>query len=50
MNTLRALVGGCFVLTIIGFVVVVPLGWCLVLGIGLANPHVLIAGSCMSGH
>lgn len=47
MNTLRALVGGCFVLTVIGFVIVVPLGWGLVLGIGLANPHVLVAAGRM---
>jgi hypothetical protein len=44
---LRALVGGCFVLTVIGFVVVVPLGWSLVLGIGLVNPHVLLAATRM---
>ena len=47
MNTLRALVGGCFVLTVLGFVVVVPLGWCLVLGISLVNPHVLVAATRM---
>jgi len=47
MNTLRALVGGCFVLTVIGFLVVIPLGWCLVLGVGLVNPSVLVAATRM---
>ena len=47
MNTLRALVGGCFVLTVMGTVIVLPLGWSLVLGIGLVNPSVLIAASRM---
>jgi len=47
MNTSRALVGGCFVLTVIGFVVVVPLGWSLILGFGLVNPNVLVAASRM---
>ena len=47
MNTLRALVGGCFVFAILGFLVVVPFGWCLVIGIGLVNPGVLIAAGRM---
>ena len=29
-------------LTVIGFVVVVPLGWSLILGFGLVNPNVLV--------
>jgi len=33
MTTLRALIGGGFLLAIIGFVVFVPLGWSLLLGI-----------------
>jgi hypothetical protein len=45
MNALRALVGGCFVFAVIGFVVVVPLGWCLVLGISLVNPSILVAAT-----
>jgi hypothetical protein len=33
MTTLRALIGGGFLLAIIGLVVFVPLGWSLLLGI-----------------
>jgi hypothetical protein len=47
MNALRALVGGCFVFTVIGFIVVVPVGWCLILGIGLTKPSILTAASHM---
>jgi hypothetical protein len=44
MTTLRALVGGYFLLAVMGLVVAVPLGWTLVLGIGEAYPEKLIQG------
>jgi hypothetical protein len=44
MTTLRALVGACFLLGVMGFVVSVPLGWAIVLGIGAAYPEKLIKG------
>ena len=33
MTTLRALVGACCLLGVMGFVVYVPLGWAIVIGI-----------------
>ena len=42
MTTLRALVGGCFLLTAMGLVVSAPLGWSIVLGIGQVHPEKLI--------
>jgi hypothetical protein len=42
MTTLRALVGACFLLGVMGFVVSVPLGLAIVLGIGAAYPEKLI--------
>jgi hypothetical protein len=44
MTTLRALVGGSFLLAVIGLVVSVPLGWSIVLGIGQVYPGKLIKG------
>jgi hypothetical protein len=44
MTTLRALVGACFLLAVMGIVVSVPLGWALLLGIGEANPEKIIQG------
>jgi hypothetical protein len=44
MTTLRALVGACFLLGVMGFVVSVPLGWAIVIGIGAAYPEKLIKG------
>ena len=44
MTILRALVGACFLLGVMGFVVSVPLGWAIVLGIGAAYPEKLIKG------
>ena len=44
MTTLRALVGACFLLGVMGFVVSVPLGWAIVLGIGAAYQEKLIKG------
>jgi hypothetical protein len=45
MTTLRALIGGGFLLAIIGFVVFVPLGWSLLLGIvEEAYPEKIIQG------
>jgi len=42
MTVLRALIGACFLLAVIGFVVSVPLGWAIVLGVGAAYPEKLI--------
>ena len=42
MTGLRALVGACFLLALMGFVVSVPLGWTIVLGIGEAYPEKII--------
>ena len=43
MTTLRALVVGCFLLAVMGMVVVVPLGWwAIVLGIGKTYPEKII--------
>ena len=39
MTDLCALIGACFLLAVMGFVVSVPLGWALVLGIGAAYPE-----------
>ena len=36
MTDLRALVGACFLLAVMGTVVSFPLGWAIVLGIGEA--------------
>jgi hypothetical protein len=44
MTTLRALVGGSFLLAVIGLVVSAPLGWSIVLGIGQVYPGKLIKG------
>ena len=44
MTTLRALVGGSFVLIVIGLVASAPLGWSIVLGIGQAYPEKLMKG------
>jgi hypothetical protein len=44
MTTLRALVGGSFVLIVIGLVISTPLVWALILGFGHAYPEVLIKG------
>jgi hypothetical protein len=44
MTTLRALVGACFLLAVMGTVVSVPLGWAIVLGIGEAYPEKIIKG------
>ncbi len=42
MTALRALVGACFLLAVMGFVVSVPLGWTIVLGVGAAYPEKII--------
>ena len=42
MTDLRALVGACFLLAVMGIVVFVPLGWAIVLGIGEAYPEKII--------
>lgn len=42
---IRALVGASFLLAVMGCVVFVPLGWGLVLGIGLANPEMIAGGT-----
>ena len=42
MTDLRALVGACFLLAVMGTVVSVPLGWAIVLGVGAAYPEKLI--------
>jgi hypothetical protein len=42
MTNLRALVGAGFLLAVIVFVVSVPLGWTIVLGIGAAYPEKII--------
>jgi hypothetical protein len=44
MTTLRALVGAAFLLAVIGFVVAVPLGWSLLLGIVEAYPEKINQG------
>ena len=44
MTILRALVGACFLLAIMGTVVSVPLGWAIVLSIGEAYQDKLIQG------
>lgn len=44
MTELRALVGACFLLALMGIVVSVPLGWALVLGIGEAYPEKISKG------
>ena len=44
MTTLRALVGGYFLLAVMGLVVSAPLGWSIVLGIGQVYPEKLIKG------
>ena len=44
MTNLRALVGAGFLLGVMGFVVSVPLGWTIVLGIGAAYPEKIIKG------
>ncbi len=42
MTNLRALVGACFLLAVMGFVGSVPLGWTIVLGVGAAYPEKII--------
>ena len=45
MADLRALVGACFLLAVMGIVVFVPLGWwAIVLGVGEASPEKIIKG------
>lgn len=44
MTTLRALVGGSFLLIVIGLVISTPLIWALILSIGQAYPEILIKG------
>lgn len=44
MTTLRALVGGSFLLAVIGFVISTPLVWAFILGIGQGYPEMLIKG------
>ena len=45
MTDLRALVGACFLLAVMGFVVFVPLGWwAIALGISEASPEKIIKG------
>ena len=44
MTDLRALVGACFLLAVMGIVVSVPLGWAIVLGIGEAYPEKILKG------
>jgi hypothetical protein len=44
MTDLRALVGACFLLAVMGTVVSFPLGWAIVLGIGEAYPEKIIKG------
>ena len=44
MTDLRVLVGACFLLAVMGFVVSVPLGWSIVLGVGAAYPEKIIKG------
>ncbi|HMF86094.1 MAG TPA: hypothetical protein VK598_07055 [Nitrospiraceae bacterium] len=44
MTTLRALVGGGFLLAVMGFVVSVPLAWALLIGIGEAYPEKINQG------
>jgi len=45
MTRLRALVGACFLLAVMGTVVAVPIAWAVVLGIAEAFPEKLAAGS-----
>jgi hypothetical protein len=47
MTRLRALVGACFLLAVMGTVVAVPIGWAVLLGIGEAFPEKLAAVSLM---
>ena len=47
MTRLRALVGACFLLAVMGTVVAVPIGWAVLLGIGEACPEKLAAASLM---
>ena len=50
MTDLRALVGACFLLAVMGMVVVAPLGWwAVVLGFGEAFPAKIIKGQTVSG-
>jgi uncharacterized oligopeptide transporter (OPT) family protein len=45
MTNLRALVGTCFLLAVMGLVVAVPLGWTIVIGMGELYPEKLAAAS-----
>ena len=45
MTHLRILIGACFLLAVMGLVVVVPLGWTIVLGVGAVYPEKLAAAS-----
>ena len=47
MTRLRALVGACFVIAVIGTVVAVPIAWAVVLAIGEALPEKLAAANLM---
>ncbi len=44
MTTLRAFVGGSFLLIVIGLVVSSSLMWALIIGIGQAHPEMLSKG------
>ena len=45
MTRVRALVGACFVLAVIGTVVAVPIAWAVFIGIGEAFPEKLATAS-----
>ena len=42
MTTLRALVGGYFLLAVMGLVISTPLAWALILGMAQVHPEKLI--------
>ena len=44
MTTLRALVGAYSMVAFMGFVVSVPLGWIIVLGIAATSPEKIVRG------
>jgi uncharacterized oligopeptide transporter (OPT) family protein len=45
MTNLRALVGTCFLLAVMGLIVAVPLGWTIVIGMGELYPEKLAAAN-----
>jgi hypothetical protein len=45
MTHLRALIGACFLLAVMGCVVAFPLGWTIILGICKVFPEKLTAAS-----